>query len=60
MSKTDNKNKKVACTCRSCGREMLIHHSDDKKEAIKRNRWSNVNYQNYTAICRPCGKKGLR
>ena len=54
--------KKVAAVCRNCKRELKIHPSDDPKEAVKRNRWSNLNLDTkpISGICRPCGKKGLR
>lgn len=54
--------KKVAAVCRNCKRELKIHHADDAKEAVKRNRWSNLNFDTkpISGICRPCGKKGLR
>jgi hypothetical protein len=61
MSKTKKANNtKVACTCRNCGNELVIHRNDDKAEAVKRNRWSNVDTHTNTGICRRCGKKGLR
>lgn len=52
--------KVVAATCRHCGRELKIHPQDNAKDALKRNRWSNIDLTSKTAICRPCGKKGLR
>jgi hypothetical protein len=50
----------VAATCRSCDRELKINPHDKPEEALKRNRWSNINLKTKTGVCRSCGKKGLR
>jgi hypothetical protein len=47
---------KVAAVCMSCARELKIHPKDDPAEALKRNRWSNVNLP--FALCRNCRKRG--
>jgi L-lysine 2,3-aminomutase len=52
--------KAIAATCRHCQRKLMIHPHDNAKDALKRNRWSNIDLKSATAICRPCGKKGLR
>jgi hypothetical protein len=59
MPKKTN-NQKVACTCRTCNKELIIHRNDDKAQAVKRNRWSNIDDRTNTGVCRSCGKKGLR
>lgn len=46
----------LACTCRSCGRELFIHKNDTAMDAVRRAKWSNV--YGDTGICRPCKKRG--